>query len=94
MPVYQEKNKSKLPKSGYSWYFRTYYTDIYGNRKQKQSKMYPSKTIAKDNERDFLNNINTYHETDNNISFEKVYEEWLEYKKTQVKITYHIARGE
>lgn len=91
MPVYQEKNKSKLPKNGYSWYFRVYYTDIYGNRKQKQSKMFPSKTLAKDNEREFLNKINTCNETDNNINFEIIYNEWLEFKKTQIKITTHYS---
>ena len=50
MPVYQEKNKNKLPKNGNSWYFRCYYLDIYGNKKQMQSKMYKSKTLAKDAE--------------------------------------------
>ena len=37
MPVYQEKNKNKLTKDGRSWYYRCYYTDIYGIRKQKIS---------------------------------------------------------
>lgn len=91
MPVYQEKDKSKLPKNGYSWYFRTYYNDIYGNRKQKQSKMYHSKTLAKEAERKFLEKTATHDETDYNIKFEVVYNEWLEFKKTQVKITTHYS---
>lgn len=85
MPVYQEKDKNKLPKSGYSWYFRTYYTDVYGNRKQKQSKMYSSKTLAKESEHEFLNKIKNAEITDTNIDFISVYKEWLDYKSLSVK---------
>lgn len=87
MPQYQEKNKNKLPKSGYSWYYRCYYTDMYGNRKQKQSKMYPSKTLAKDAEMEFLRKIKTTDEVDYNIRFEYAYNDWLSFKKEQVKAT-------
>jgi len=91
MPVYQEKNKNKLPKSGYSWYYRCYYTDMYGNRKQKQSKMYSRRTLAKDAEMDFLSKIRTTDEVDYNISFEYVYNEWLEYKKKTIKETVYYS---
>lgn len=87
MPQYQEKNKSKLPKSGYSWYYRCYYTDMYGNRKQKQSKMYPSKSLAKEAEMDFLTKTRTTDEVDYNIMFKYVFNKWLEYKLKKVKIT-------
>ncbi len=32
MPAYQEKNKDKWTKDGRSWYFRCYYTDMYGGK--------------------------------------------------------------
>lgn len=57
MAIYQETNKAKLPKNGYCWYFRCYYTNAYGKRKQKQSKMFKNKSIAKDAEREFLNSV-------------------------------------
>lgn len=60
---------------------------MYGERKQKQSKMFPTKNIAREEEIKFLNKIATTDEIDNNISFEKVYNEWWEVKKTQIKIT-------
>lgn len=87
MPVYQEKNKNKLPKNGYSWYFRCYYTDMYGNRKQKQSKMYEKRTLAKDAETEFLSKIKTTDEVDYNISFEQAYNEWWIEKKAKLKLT-------
>ncbi len=95
MPVYQEKNKSKQTKDGRSWYYRTYYEDMYGNRKQKVSKLYFTKKEAKDAEAEFLIKAEHKDETDNNISFECVFNEWLLYKKSQVKSTtyYGIKRN-
>lgn len=87
MPVYQEKNKKKWTKDGRSWYFRCYYTDIYGNNKQKESRMFFSKSEAKDAERDFLNKVKTTEEIDYDISFVDVYKEWCLYKKRKVKET-------
>ncbi len=87
MPQYQEKNKIKLPKSGYSWYYRCYYTDMYGNRKQKQSKMYPNKKAAKEAEMEFLSKIRTTDEVNYNISFREAYNEWWEVKKSLLKPT-------
>ena len=46
MAVYQEKDKKKWTKDGRKWYYRCYYTDIKGNRKQKISKMYETKKQA------------------------------------------------
>lgn len=41
MPIYKKKDKNgKIMKNGKGielWYFRDYYTDIYGNRKQYKS---------------------------------------------------------
>lgn len=95
MPIYQEKNKLKQTKDGRSWYYRTYYADMYGNRKQKVSKLYSTKKEAKDAEAEFLLRAKQKDETDYNISFESIYNEWLLQKKSQVKSTtfYGIKRN-
>ena len=87
MPVYQEKNKNKLPKNGYSWYFRCYYTDLYGNKKQMQSKMYKSKTIAKEEELKFLTSIKNNTNDLQDVYFEELYNSWWEVKKKGLKVT-------
>lgn len=87
MAVYEKKDKKKQTKDGRKWYYRTYYTDMYGNRKQKVSKLYKTKLEAKEAESEFLINIKTNDETDLNISFESVCIEWLHYKKQLVKYT-------
>lgn len=92
MPVYQEKNKNKLTKDGRSWYYRCYYTDIYGIRKQKISKMYLRKKDAEENERIFLNKISTNEIISNSIMFVDVYNSWLSVKKTQVKSSTYYSR--
>lgn len=81
MPVYREKNKEKWTKDGRSYYFKCYYTDSYGKRKQYESKLYNSSKEAKDAEREFLNRVNTKDLTDYSVSFENVYNEWLSIKK-------------
>ena len=85
MAVYEEKDKKKHTKDGRKWYYRVYYTDMYGNRKQKESKLYKTKLDAKEAESEFLIKIKTNDETDLNISFETVFYEWLQYKKQLVK---------
>lgn len=87
MPVYREKNKKKWSKDGRSYYFRCYYTDMYGNRKQKESKLYKLSSEAKEAEREFLNNSEKKDETDNKITFEDVFYEWLSFKERVVKCT-------
>lgn len=87
MPIYQERRKNKLPKNGNSWYFRCYYTDMFGNRKQKMSKKFLTKKEATIAEREFLEKIEMVDETDLNISFENMYNDWWEVKKTQIKKT-------
>ena len=87
MPVYREKNKNKWTKDGRSYYFRCYYTDMYGNRKQKESKLYKLSSEAKEAEREFLNSVEKKDITDTNISFEAVFYEWLSIKERAVKCT-------
>ncbi len=90
MPVYQKKDKNgKAIKDtkGNSWYYRCYYTDMYGKRKQTKSRLYPTKSIASDEEHDFLRKIKTTDKTDLNIYFKHVCDEWLDFKKNKIKIT-------
>lgn len=87
MAVYEEKDKKKQTKDGRKWYYRVYYTDMYGNRKQKKSKLFKTKLEAKEAESEFLISIKTCDETDLNISFEMVFYEWLQYKKQLIKNT-------
>ena len=87
MAVYQEKNKKKWTKDGRKWYFMVYYNDMYGNRKRKKSKLFLTKSEAEDEESEFRLKIKLGDEDDINISFEALFNEWLDYKRTQVKST-------
>ena len=92
MAIYQEKNKEKWTKDGRSWYYKCYYTDMFGNRKQKVSKLFAKKKIAEDEERKFLIEIEKKDKVDSNIMFIDVYNEWLDFKKTQVKSSTFYTR--
>lgn len=89
MPVYQklDKNgKSKKNKDGIIlWYFRDYYTDMYGNRKQYKSGCFAGKQLAIEEERKWLDNILKKDNTDNNVYFINIYDEWLNFRKRQLK---------
>lgn len=87
MAVFKEKNKSKFTKDGRKWYYMVYYTDIYGIKKRKKSKLFMTKTEAEDAESEFRIKTKSTDEVDYNIKFEVIYNEWLAYKKTQVKST-------
>ena len=90
MAVYQDRDKNGniiKTKDGRSWYFRVYYDDKFGNRKQHKSKKFMKKNEAQDAERNFLYKIKNSDEIDKNVSFQQVYYEWLSYKKTQLKLT-------
>ena len=91
MAVYQETDKNKITKDGRKWYFRLYYVDMYGHKKQKNSKMYMTKTEAKDAESQFRISIRTTDETNLSISFKELFEEWLKHKKTVVKYTTYYS---
>lgn len=86
MPVYREK-KEKWTKDGKSYAFRCYYTDMYGNRKQKESKLYKLKSEAKEAERKFLEEVAKKDAIENNVEFKTAYNNWLEHKKDTIKIT-------
>ncbi len=88
MPVYP-KDKSK---NCQYWYYRCYYTDIYGKRKQKKSKMFKGKKVAKDAERKFLEESEKHDIIDKDILFEVVYDEWLELEKRKLKSTTYYGK--
>lgn len=88
MPVYQNKDKNgKVIKDtkGNSWYYRCYYTDKYGKRKQKQSKMYKSSSVASTEETKFLFKNQHSVMIENGIVFDNVYYEWLDSQKKRWK---------
>ena len=86
MAVYQEKDKSKWTKDGRSWYFRCYYTDLLGNRKQKESSKYFTKKETLEAERLFLSSL-TDLSLQKNITFKQLKEEYLRQQKERLKIT-------
>ena len=82
MAVYQEKDKKKWTKDGRSWYYLCYYTNIYGERKQKESKKYLTKKDAKMAEAEFIKNDKS---DSSNYFFEELKELYLEEYKTKNK---------
>lgn len=54
MAVYNETDKSKWTKDGRHWYFRTYYKDVNGKPKHKQSRMFLTKKEAEHEELLFI----------------------------------------
>ncbi len=85
--IYQEKNRKKITKDGRSWYFRTYYVDIYGNKKQKQSKLFKTSREAKDKEREFLNNVDTNLVNTTNLTIKELKKDYLNYQKDRLRIS-------
>ncbi len=77
--------KSNTPTNdGRSWYYRTYYTDLKGKKKQKKSKKFITKKEAIQAERDFLNSIKDLS-FKKNITLEELMIDYLEYKKDKVR---------
>ena len=93
MSVIKEKNPKKWTKDGRKWYFDVYYTDMYGNRKEKKSKMYKSSTQAEKAKHDFLNSIKTKDIVNEDITFVSLYDEWLNFKHQSVKeSTFYVCK--
>ncbi|MBQ8473142.1 MAG: site-specific integrase [Bacilli bacterium] len=92
MAVYNEKNKNKWTKDGRHYYYKCYYTDMYGNRKQKVSKMFLTSSEAKNAEREFLTTVSKKDISDISISFADVYNGWLIYKKSFIKSSTFYSR--
>lgn len=87
MPVYKEKKKEKITNDGRAYYFREYYLDQYGNKKQYRSKYYMDKNKAEEERAKWLLGIKSNNEIDYNVLFNEVYEEWYLYKSMKLKCT-------
>ena len=85
MPVYNEKDKTKWTKDKRHWYFRCTYEDIDGNKKRYKSKMYFTQDDAKEAESEFLIKVKNRENLTKSIVFKDVFNEWLYYKKRNVK---------
>ena len=84
MAVFQEKNKNKWTKDGRKWYYKCYYIDIYGEKKQKLSKMFLTKKEAQDDERRFLSEIKSLYITKKKkIILDELFSEYEEYKTSK-----------
>ena len=86
MAILQEKNKDKWTKDGRCWYFKNYYEEIYGNRKQYKSKLYKSKQDAKEEERKWLN-THDHNQSIKDMRFKDLCNVYLEHQKSRVKNT-------
>ena len=89
MAVMQLKDKNNKPiktKDGRSWYFKVYYNDLSGNRKQYKSKKYVSKKDAQDSERLFLISL-TDKVDNNNLTIHELLLLYMDFQKDRVKIT-------
>ena len=89
MGVYESK---KPTKDGRKFYFRCYYKDRYGNNKQYESKKYKGIRECEKAEREFLSTIQYEDVPDYDISFKIVYDEFLDFKGTQVKSSSYYSR--
>ena len=91
MPIYKKKDKHgkiiKNEKGIELWYFRDYYTDIYGKRKQYKSGAFAGKKEVQEAERDWLKNLDKQNQTSSSISFTDAFNEWQLFKKKQLKVS-------
>ena len=86
MAVFQRKNKSQWTKDGRSWYYKFYYVDANGNRKQKISKLFLRKFEAIEAERKYL----ATHEKQKDMLFDDITNLYLkDYKKKNKESTYY-----
>lgn len=87
MPIYKEKNKNKIPKDGRKIYFKEYYTDVYGNRKQYQSKYFANEKEANVARAQWLLQTTVTTDVNYSVTFLEVYEEWYMYRSRTKKCT-------
>ena len=92
MAVYQEKDKKGniiKTRDGRSWVFRVPYIKLNGIRDQKKSKRFMTKKIALEEERKFLNKVNTKKQVDCDIKemrFKDLYLSFYDFKKDIDKV--------
>lgn len=78
--------KKKTLKSGIKYSFTLRYKDIYGNIKQYTSKGYNTKREAELEEAKFRINIQEKKISFSNITFDDVFNEYIEYKTKMIKL--------
>lgn len=88
--IYAETKKCKFPNKYKNkkvmYYYRCYYTDISGKRKQKYSKLYPTHKEATEAEFDFISKKKEKH-LNNSISIKELKIYYLKHQKQVLKIT-------
>ena len=77
--------KKKQLKNGIKFCFTLRYTDIYGNTKQYTSKGYDTKKEAEIEEAKFRIKAQENKISSSNITFKQVFEEYIEYRKKDIK---------
>lgn len=85
MAIYQEKNKKRWTKDERSWYFRVYYTDIDGKRKQKQSPKYYTKEKCIQEEKRFIEDMKEYEINYVDMTFKDLYRDYYIFQKDKVR---------
>lgn len=89
--IYKEKDPKEWTKDGKKWYFRTYYKDNEGNKKQFWSKLYATKSEAEIEERTFKTKRNDF----TSINFITVGNDYIKYlfksKKESTAVSYKYA---
>lgn len=78
--------KKKMLKSGIKYSFTLRYKDIYGNTKQYTSKGYDTKKQAELEEAKYRIKINEKKVCYSNITFDNVFQEYIEYKSKTIKL--------
>lgn len=85
MPVYKDKVPTK---DGRIWFYKTRYTDIFGNKKQIKSKKFATKGEAKNAEAKFLVEVGSPDiNLAGNMTFKELYEKFYENRRNEVKET-------
>lgn len=84
MPIYKSKKTSK---DGKCYFFKTNYTDAFGVNKQKCSKLFATKTEAKEAERLFLNELENNKKMPHDMTFKELYKYFREYQDDKIRLT-------
>lgn len=84
MPIYKTNRPSK---DGRIYFFKVQYRDHLNNTKKYTSKLYATKTQAKDEERIFLNQLEETNKAPIEMTMGDLWNKFLEYQEDKVKIS-------
>ena len=82
MPIYKSKNPTK---SGKIFFFKVYYKDAFGNKKQKSSRLYEKKSEARDAELKFLAELKENKNAPMDMTFEDLYYKFREFQDDKIR---------